>query len=495
MVGETTHKKRANFDWQVCQSDTEWEAVSQTQAPIAPRPLSPLRRFLPLGLGLLLFLAAAGLRWHSIRTERAAVAAAIDHTVKREAVQDSDPQVASRPVTAPMTGVQPQVQLEAQILTELAQAPPGGGASTRLLRVERDVAVVEVMLPATVDQPALRQTRVYRYTGVDWQRMTPTAAYWGAFDKWTGEQLSFLYYDLDAQAVAPVAAQLDARYGELHRLFLGEPPSDKLTVVVDPAQPPGEIATRASVADPLVVASPAVYLASVGITESELLAQSVLLALLDELAGQALMPDADIANAPNYVQWTRVRKLLDGVRLWQVWQGDLPLAAWRKPVVQWVFSDARPGRLEPGEVAPSFREELCAMHRLWLPTPLALDLPLSCHDTMDQAGGYLLWRRIYAPPVSLAKLGAIAPADDWPGLQSAMDVVGRSPHPGAAVAVATVMEYVAATYGPERIPLLLAEARRQEGWATLIPAVFGVSVEQFEAGWQAYLGEQYGITP
>jgi hypothetical protein len=488
-------KRTPALDWQVCQSDTEWEAVSQAQAPSAPRPLSPLRRFLPLGLGLVLLLAAAGLRWHSVQRERAAVEAAIDHTVKREAVQDSDPQVAATSSAAPMTGMQPQVQLEAQALTALAETPPDGGAVTRLLRVEGNVAVVEVVLPATAAQPALRQTRVYRYTGerytgVSWLPIAPSAAHWGAFDKWTGEHLSFLYYAHDAQAVAEVAAQLDARYAELHRLFLGEPPSNKLTVVVDPAQAPGQIAHRASVAEPLMVASPAVYLAPESISDAELLAQSVVLALLDELAGQALLPYADEANAQDYlVKRTRVGQLLEGVALWQVWQSDLPLAAWRKPMVQWVFSDARPSAPAPGEVVPSFRAALCAMHRLWLPTTLALDLPLTCNDTWD-SGRNLSWRRSTAPPLRLAQF-PLATLESI-AMASVFSASG-GPHPTETVALATVMEYAADTYGPERIPILIGEASRQEGWATLIPAVFGVSIEEFEAGWQTYLAEQYGV--
>jgi hypothetical protein len=144
----------------------------------------------------------------------------------------------------------------------------------------------------------------------------------------------FRYYAHDAQAVAEVAAQLDARYAELHRLILGEPPSAKLAVVVDPAQEPGKIASRAGVAKLLVVASPAVYLAPESISNAELLAQSLLLALLEELTDRALLPYEDEGNVEAYVGRTRVGQLLAGMQLWQVWQGELPLANWREPVVQ-----------------------------------------------------------------------------------------------------------------------------------------------------------------
>jgi hypothetical protein len=61
------------------------------------------------------------------------------------------------------------------------------------------------------------------------------------------------------------------------------------------------------------------------------------------------------------------------------------------------------------------------------------------------------------------------------------------------VALATVLEYAAVTYGPEHIPILIGEASGHEGWVPLIPAVFGVSADEFEAGWRAYLAEQYAI--
>jgi hypothetical protein len=492
MTGDTTQKRRANFDWQLCQSEAEWEAANQARQPLASRPRSPLRRLLPVGIGLTLLLAAGGLRWYSVQTERAAVEAALVHTVEAEAQAGApsvDPLVTSSPTAGRAFTLPPVLGPNAQGLTSLAQFLPYGDAITRLRRIDGDVAVVEVVLPGSQDQPALRQTRVYRQTGSDWVRIDPAAAYWGAFNKWTGEQLVFRYYADDAEAVAEVAAPLDARYGELHQLVLGEPPSHKLTMVVDPAQAPSEVAHRASSIDPLVVASPAVYLTPETISDAELLAQSLLLALLDDLTDQALRRyDAD--SIQEQILRTRVDQLLDGVALWQVWQGELPLARWREPVVQWVFSDARPSAPAPGEVIPSFREELCAMHRLWLPTTLALDLPLTCNDTWDSGRGrYLSWRRIAAPPQRLADLSLMTVEM----VLVDFTVSSESVHPAAEVALATVMEYAAATYGPEQIPILIEEAGQQEGWATLIPAVFAVSAEEFEAGWQTYLATHYGI--
>lgn len=56
----------------------------------------------------------------------------------------------------------------------------------------------------------------------------------------------------------------------------------------------------------------------------------------------------------------------------------------------------------------------------------------------------------------------------------------------------TVVEYAVATYGRATLPRLLTALGEQASWRTLLPAVFGVSTEKFEAGWQAYLTARYG---
>jgi hypothetical protein len=61
------------------------------------------------------------------------------------------------------------------------------------------------------------------------------------------------------------------------------------------------------------------------------------------------------------------------------------------------------------------------------------------------------------------------------------------------LALATLIEYVVTTYGREQLPALLAALGQHESWETLIPAIYGVSAIEFEAGWQAYLAAHYGL--
>ena len=66
--------------------------------------------------------------------------------------------------------------------------------------------------------------------------------------------------------------------------------------------------------------------------------------------------------------------------------------------------------------------------------------------------------------------------------------------PGSyAMLLAAVFEYVAATYGPAMIPVLLARLPQHDSAKTLIPATFGVPRAKFEQGWRAFLIERYDV--
>lgn len=68
------------------------------------------------------------------------------------------------------------------------------------------------------------------------------------------------------------------------------------------------------------------------------------------------------------------------------------------------------------------------------------------------------------------------------------------PEPGSdAIVLATVFEYVTATYDQEMIPRLLAAIPEHEQAETLIPAVFGVPLADFAQGWRAFLMERYAL--
>jgi hypothetical protein len=54
-----------------------------------------------------------------------------------------------------------------------------------------------------------------------------------------------------------------------------------------------------------------------------------------------------------------------------------------------------------------------------------------------------------------------------------------------------VVAYAVATYGRDSLSALRAGFYEFETWVELVPAVFGVSADEFEAGWRAYLAAHY----
>ncbi len=56
----------------------------------------------------------------------------------------------------------------------------------------------------------------------------------------------------------------------------------------------------------------------------------------------------------------------------------------------------------------------------------------------------------------------------------------------------SVVDYAVEVYGRDRLPALLRELSEHETWDTLVPTVFDVPLEEFEAGWRLYLADRFG---
>jgi hypothetical protein len=137
-------------------------------------------------------------------------------------------------------------------------------------------------------------------------------------------------------------------------------------------------------------------------------------------------------------------------------------------------------------VLPDHYLTLCAAHKLWLPSPMQIHIPIGCTE-LDGAAWYP--RSFYSGDqlTHLAQLAVPVPLNSL----DPEDMTNLIHHPGQAVALATLVEYAVATYGHERLPALVAGMGQYNSWETLIPAVFGVSTAEFEAGWQVYLKAHY----
>lgn len=438
------------LEWRYAEEAEEWARLTQpSSAPVRRRlPRRVMWSGLLVLLVLLVLLSGSGAwLWQTAQVGLAAIESDIDAAVN------------------------------ADTWTERQQI-----AATKLVDLQGEVAVVEVQMPAAAGMPLLRQTRVYRQTPDGWQRTTPNAELWGEARRLETAHFVFTYRERDEEAVTAAAAHLERLYPTLYAaFFVGPLPAPKWVIRVDPAHTPGDFTGWQNVQDPIVVASPAIYLAPSDMTPEALLNQSIVLVLLDEFEAQVAM---QTSYRPGYGEFSlAVHRwaIARGVSLWQMWASDLPLAQWRVPVVQRVFADRH---LDPSQpyVEPAFESDLCAMHRLWMVSPIYLQLPFACDAGFEQSAVIQRWLES-RPQRSFGPLP----------LTDRYILAGDSLHSTRETGLATAMEYAAASYGPERIPVLLAAMDQYGRWETLVAEVFGVSAEQFEAGWADYLATHYGI--
>ncbi len=159
--------------------------------------------------------------------------------------------------------------------------------------------------------------------------------------------------------------------------------------------------------------------------------------------------------------------------------------------MKWVFGDSEQAGSQGAFAAPEFAHDLCDHHKLWMRSPLDLSVPILCWQQPRSEERLVAWR--FHQPVEEVSLASLI------YMPMQIDDISTRKHlspsdPGvAAVGLATLYEYVASTYGVDRIPLLLAAIAQHERAETLIPAVFGLSLTGFDRGWQTFLAERYNI--
>lgn len=354
----------------------------------------------------------------------------------------------------------------------------------QVLEQHADRLVVNLSISTTLGQQAYRQTRFYVQRIGGWQRSAPEESLWGTPQRLTTPSFVITFRSRDMQTVTTVAPQLEHLYTTMRRNF-GlplTPPEKKLLIDISVTQRPGAPAMPASQPGTFQVASPALYLAPVAVTEEQLLAQSLALLLVTYVLDRV---DEYYALPPPW------QPLENGLRLWQLWALDLPLAAWRAEIVQWLYITIPATDANQRIDAPPHAEALCRTHQLWMANPWQLYIPVWCNGSQPLRKLYQTWWGRRQPPVQLAQLLLPLPSHEYAQTAS---IAERTAYPGQTVALTTLIEYTVATYGHEALPTALAGLRQHEQWATLIPAVYGVSSAEFEAGWQRYLVSHYGVS-
>lgn len=427
------------FEWRQSDNDLEWQKELTTQAPAASAS-AVVTKWKVLVLLFLVVVLAASWKWHVVQS-----------------------QVESQ-----------KAELAAAVAAHLRPAT----VKVDLLEQLGDLALVRLLIQQQGSAGTYRQLQVYQQTATGWQPTATAARLWGKPQELQSSRFVFRYRERDGEAVAQTAAKLDALYLVFwHTFFTGEPANEKQLIEVDPEFQGGTPIAQGQPSEAYLVTSPATRLAPVQASDADLLLQSVALLLLNRLADQAIQRYAYPPYSESFTAALYLHHVTDTLRLWRLAELDLPAELWQAPAMP---------RTDP--FIQEFAAEICALHRHQL-------APAAPQPNPDSAAGETCvdaWRIGYATQLRLAQLVAFEPVETGPGLGGPSGQLSQLAHPAAAVVLATVFDYAAATYGQERMPLLLADFGKHRSWETLVPVVFSVSAADFEVGWKKYLAQKYG---
>jgi hypothetical protein len=459
-------KKAVTVEWVIADDEREWQLAQSADLVTSAPPRNQWRNWWMVTAATLLFLSvASGWLWYQAEIGLDKIEGELQAAVEVSQWQmQRDSQM-----IAGHTGV-------IQEIGERVGLPRV--SHLEILDLGNEWAIVQVT--TRQQESSYRQTILYRRDANGWYAATPSAAVWGAPRTLETTYFVFHYYALDNAAVVEAASKLDTIYPGLTASFPLDPASaSKRHILISPYFAVEGTFNKTSYTT-LKIASPALYLSPTEISEGDILAQAVLMGLLEVFFEQSLyylLPTA----SHDYQVIARVYLLLETLRLWQLWNTDLPLATLHKPTIQWLYSDVQDRR-----TLLAFDTKLCSLHQLWGAAPRSIQIPLFCGDP-QQLERYELWRYFpLTPPRSLGEFNLFYAA--MPNEPS--QVMDED----APVGLATLFDYAATTYGPQTLPLLIRNATTHSTWKALIPATFGVSRTEFERGWQAYLYNHYGVS-
>lgn len=310
-----------------------------------------------------------------------------------------------------------------------------------LQTVERqgDLALVEVVVTDAalpwLSMP-YRETRFYRQVVGGWLRTAPDPIFWGAPRAIDTHYFHFEFHQRDELVVARVAGEIDAIYRLLRRdMGLGAPiPEQQWMIEVVVADASHQRSTVIQVeGERLFIPAPTLWSAPVDLSDAAILTELVIDALSDQL-----------------IQETR--RQIKPKRQW------LPMTA---GVERWLSQYWGGSRL-PSQHNFEETEELRGWLAHYRPLRLA---DLTAMPDQPSVPGDDFWLPL-----------GFTTREEYEAAQRVRVRVAQS-----------VIAYAVTAYGHERLPLLLKAFGVHDTWETLIPAVFGVPVGQFEIGWQAYL--------
>jgi hypothetical protein len=486
-------KARTQFKWSVVENEREWQtmqrqAVADPEATAAPASTwAGYGEWRLAALALVIFLLLAGVWAWRVQMMRATVMRELAATM-----QATQALPASRE-----SSVQPGVSLSPGA-RQTAQFPwLVGGATNAITPVvrldeihrQRDRVMAHVTVSYAVpsgETLAYRQTNFYRQTEAGWQRIAPDRDLMGPWQTLETQRFTIRYRPMDVQAVTDAAPRLDLLHDQMRRDF-GLPVADakaKLTIEVTTD---GEVrgyginyAKRK-----IVVPSPALLSVPAEMTDATVFYQSVVYPLTSLVVTEWI----DQYLSHRNVGVAQRLPVMTAMRLWELWDDGGPLAVGRKEIVAWLYQNGQAlVSNHPKSLLPEGYERLCRTYQVWGLTPADLSIPLTCNKLT--AGQWSPWINPGLP----TRLSELAYAAGYSSYYMEHYPEGTEPI-AAPIAIETILEYIVATYGRAYLPRLLAALDDHPSLQQVLPAVFGISAVEFEAGWQAYLAEQYGNDP
>ena len=316
-----------------------------------------------------------------------------------------------------------------------------------------------------------RQTRFYRETPHGWLRTRPDPALWGPSRNLETDHLIWRYQQRDEVAVLAVADELDTLYAQWRRDHaLDKARTEKLVVHVRVDSLPTRVTAQERAGTEVTVASPAVYLAPPAFADDEILAQAVALVLLESLWAE-LVEQGD--GPPT-------RGLLFGLHLWQGGDADMPLPGGSRALLGPYMGAAASENDSTVALSSGSLNELCTAFGVWMVQPAVIQVPVYCGPAGSSS---LFYAPLLDPPQIPRGIGPLFYGEQLNFAGCPTVIWGESS------VLETVIDYAVTTYGRESVPALVVAAGEHDSWERLVPAVYGVPFEEFEAGWRQHLAE------